>query len=218
MSAEATFRALLVERPEDLEARLVYADWLEGEGDPQRANVLRALVRLARLTSSPGTLLRRAGELRALAKGLDAEWIASVSYPSLVGTCWGALDEDGRSYLFGFLAGGKLAFKREDGTTPGTWSQVGTAVELTINQYSPHAGVFVGKFMRGTAYNQTGLTWSWGAIRQPDPAVLDAAGMPELEDVPVDSPFVQGPTPASSRRTSRPRTRRSDRSRPTPRR
>lgn len=215
MSDEATFRALLAERPEDLEARLVYADWLEGEGDPQRANVLRALVRLARLTSSPGTLLKRAGELRALAKGVDAEWIASVSYPSLVGTCWGATDEHDRPYLFGFLPGGELAFKREDGTTPGTWSQVGTAVELTINQYSPHAGVFVGKFMHGTAYNQTGLTWSWGAIRQPDPSVLDGDDMPELDDVPGDSPFVQGPKPASSRRTSRPRTPRSARSQPT---
>lgn len=218
MSDDAIFRALIAERPEDLEARLVYADWLEGEGDPQRANVLRALVRLARLTSSPGTLLKRAGELRALAKGLDPEWIASVSHPSLVGTCWGAHDEHGRSYLFGFLAGGELAFKREDGKTPGTWAQVGTAVELTINKYSPHAGVFVGKFMHGTAYNRTGLTWTWGAIRQPDASVLEAEGMPLLDDVPIDSPFVQGPTPASSRRTSRPRTPRSDRSRPKPRR
>jgi uncharacterized protein (TIGR02996 family) len=217
MSDEGTFRAMLLDQPDDFDARLVYADWLEGEGDPRRANVLRALVRLARLTSaSPGTLLARAGELRALAKGVDPGWIADVSYPSLVGTCWAARGEEETPYLFGFHADGKLAFKRHDGTTPGTWSQVGSAVELTINGYSPHAGMFVGKFMHGTAYNQTGLVWKWGAIRQPDPAILDAPGMPELADVPIDSPFVQGPTPASSRRTSRPRTPRSARSRPKP--
>ena len=49
MSMRQAFLDAIRESPDDDAPRLVYADWLTDNGDPQRAEFIRAQVRLARL-------------------------------------------------------------------------------------------------------------------------------------------------------------------------
>ena len=48
MSLETAFLAAILERPEDDFPRLVYADWLDENGDPARAEFIRLQLQLAR--------------------------------------------------------------------------------------------------------------------------------------------------------------------------
>src|SRR5207253_4331362 len=48
-SEEAALLRAIVERPEDDGVRLVYADWLEEHGQPERADFIRVQIELARL-------------------------------------------------------------------------------------------------------------------------------------------------------------------------
>src|SRR3712207_3150772 len=64
---DALLRAIL-DSPEDDAPRLVYADWLEEQGDPERAEFIRLQVALAALQpADPGAaeLRRRCNELLA---------------------------------------------------------------------------------------------------------------------------------------------------------
>jgi uncharacterized protein (TIGR02996 family) len=47
MSGHQAFQAEIIANPDDDGARLVYADWLEDNGDPNRAEFIRAQIRLA---------------------------------------------------------------------------------------------------------------------------------------------------------------------------
>jgi uncharacterized protein (TIGR02996 family) len=62
---DALFRAILA-NPDDDAPRLVYADWLDEHGDPDRAMFIRAQVQLARRTAGPGEHRK----LRALGRKL----------------------------------------------------------------------------------------------------------------------------------------------------
>lgn len=80
---EALIRAV-VDSPGDDTPRLVYADWLDDQGDP-RGPFLRAETGWAkpwRAGERPANDLR----LRALAAGLDPVWVARVSRPP-IGIC-----------------------------------------------------------------------------------------------------------------------------------
>jgi uncharacterized protein (TIGR02996 family) len=192
MADEPTLLALVRERPDDAAARLVYADWLEQQGDRKRADIVRAAQELAGAALDTDGALDRAHELLTLARRAAPEWLAAIAHPSLTGTCWGTQSYSRTPALLGFRANGVLVFKRLAETWPGTWSQVGNAVTFTINKYSPHEGLVVGDRMGGTATNKSDQIWTWGGIRLPNDA-LDADPFPDLQDAPRDSQYEQRP-------------------------
>jgi uncharacterized protein (TIGR02996 family) len=77
MTDEAAFLRIIRSRPEDDLSRLVFADWLEEQGDP-RADFLR--LHLALSAAAPDHPDRVAGEheLSSLRKGCDAAWLAVI--------------------------------------------------------------------------------------------------------------------------------------------
>jgi uncharacterized protein (TIGR02996 family) len=88
MTTEAEFLAAIVRKDEA--SRLVYADWLEGQGDTARAEFLRlqqALVGPApEDDAGRARFKRRTDRLRVLAETLDPAWRAQVARP-LVENC-----------------------------------------------------------------------------------------------------------------------------------
>jgi uncharacterized protein (TIGR02996 family) len=74
----ATFLAEICANPDDDTPRLVYADWLEDHGDPDRAELIRAQVELARAPAPRSRTRRRQLEQRvkALWKQHGKEWAA----------------------------------------------------------------------------------------------------------------------------------------------
>jgi uncharacterized protein (TIGR02996 family) len=78
MTPEAGFLQDICENPDDDLPRLVYADWLEDNGDPDRAEFIRVQVRRARLGEDPaaGPLVRRAAGL--LQEHWD-EWVRPLA-------------------------------------------------------------------------------------------------------------------------------------------
>src|SRR4051794_22578363 len=103
MSAESAFLCGILAKPDDVENRLKYADWLEARGDP-RAQLLRMPPELERISyvewlKNDGTLdyyLKKSPDVkreseerqataqlleqrRALAAKLDPDWVAFIS-------------------------------------------------------------------------------------------------------------------------------------------
>jgi uncharacterized protein (TIGR02996 family) len=80
---EAGFLKLLREAPEDDTTRLVYADWLEGEGERERADFLRTVCKLA----APSVHRKKAPMLRErlikLSSASEAAWRALVARPPI---------------------------------------------------------------------------------------------------------------------------------------
>src|SRR5262245_27737496 len=75
MSPEGGFLQAIVADPDDDTPRLVYADWLEDHGQPERAEFIRAQIELARLGEGDprrDALEARAGELE---KAHSARWL-----------------------------------------------------------------------------------------------------------------------------------------------
>ena len=69
MTAEDGFLRAIRERPDDETARLVYADWLDEQGDPQslaRASYLRTHAELAGLAAEDARFAGLAARLREL--------------------------------------------------------------------------------------------------------------------------------------------------------
>src|SRR5215813_9242328 len=72
------FLASILETPDDDVPRLIYADWLEEHGEPDRAALIRIQIELARLPERAGD--RRALEERedALLKRYERRWTAPL--------------------------------------------------------------------------------------------------------------------------------------------
>jgi uncharacterized protein (TIGR02996 family) len=82
MKEDTAFLRAIQERPDDDTARLVYADWLEEQGDEQstrRAAFIRADCELASLPEEDERREELQGRLRELATGLGIVWRAIVS-------------------------------------------------------------------------------------------------------------------------------------------
>jgi uncharacterized protein (TIGR02996 family) len=77
VSPEPAFLRDIGENPADDTARLVYADWLDEQGDP-RGRYLRAEVELAALPEEDERLKALGTELRQLRESLDAGWVAAA--------------------------------------------------------------------------------------------------------------------------------------------
>ena len=71
MTQDALLQAVR-ENPGDGSLRLVYADWLEDHGQPERAEFIRVLCELARLPDDPRSVVRRR-ELEARERALLRE-------------------------------------------------------------------------------------------------------------------------------------------------
>jgi uncharacterized protein (TIGR02996 family) len=86
MHEESDFLRRLLENPADDTSRLVYADWLDEQGNEDaglKARFIRFEIEAARL---PDESLRRAAvnsQLRKQAAALDPNWLAIVSHPAL---------------------------------------------------------------------------------------------------------------------------------------
>jgi uncharacterized protein (TIGR02996 family) len=79
---ESDFLRKLLDAPADDAVRLVYADWLDergGEDGRAKARFLRLTVRLTGPIQRLGWRKPRQNELRQLAAGLPADWLAVVS-------------------------------------------------------------------------------------------------------------------------------------------
>ncbi len=87
MYEDVAFVRAIQERPDDDTARLIYADWLEEQGDEAnlaRAEFLRADGELAGLAEEDEWREALEGRLRELAKGIDVAWRAAVSKAPIV--------------------------------------------------------------------------------------------------------------------------------------
>lgn len=86
MTTEDAFLRAILHNPADDTPRLVYADWLDEQGDDasrRKAEFLRFEAEAAKL---PDETLRRAAvnsDIRKRAAELDARWLAVVSHPEL---------------------------------------------------------------------------------------------------------------------------------------
>jgi uncharacterized protein (TIGR02996 family) len=77
MNPEPAFLQEIAERPSDDTVRLVYADWLDEQGDP-RGRYLRADVDLASLPEDDPSYQALEAELRQLREALDADWVVAA--------------------------------------------------------------------------------------------------------------------------------------------
>ncbi|MEJ7596997.1 MAG: TIGR02996 domain-containing protein [Kofleriaceae bacterium] len=165
MADESRFLAILTERPDDLAARSVYADWLEEQGDLKRAKLLR----LHAAIWDGKARKKQRDELLALGTGLDAHWLAIVAYPRILDTSWtGSNSTELDQFILRFLPGGAFDYIQVHDTTAGTWHQIGNVILVDVNQYSKREGVIAGDEMRGSSWNVDGLAWKWTATRLGD--------------------------------------------------
>lgn len=165
---------LVEHAPTDGDAILVYADWLEEQGDLPRASFLRMQQQLRALKVSHPKLLERGRALHDLAKKLPAKWVDAVSYPRLAETAWDGKDDDGFLVLR-FRPKGVLNYSQPSGTYEnGTWVQRGVTVAMETNaHYADYFGVIVGNnTMRGTAQNIAKRAWGWKVAWSNEPAVV----------------------------------------------
>lgn len=82
MPSDADFLAKLQAEPADDTTRIVYADWLEEQGDPvsiARANFLRLTVRAAEPEGTKREQKALSKQLQHRAAALDTSWLAVVS-------------------------------------------------------------------------------------------------------------------------------------------
>jgi uncharacterized protein (TIGR02996 family) len=101
MGPEAALLAAMASSPDDELPRLAYADWLEENGEPRRAELVRLSCRLDPHRDSfdddaINSLRRRVEELRAPEEDAEQKWRASIHEPMRwgveVGWRWGFVD------------------------------------------------------------------------------------------------------------------------------
>lgn len=77
LTDEAAFLNAILENPEDDAPRLVYADWLDEQGDPA-SEVKAGFLRSTAALSVAGDRIRKWRRLCQAARGLDDDWLAVV--------------------------------------------------------------------------------------------------------------------------------------------
>lgn len=89
---EAGFLEKLRRRPNDEDARAIYADWLEEHGRATESELLRLQVRLKKMSSTPTLHRENAGvfevesaRLRALVREVDPTWRRLVAFAPIEG-------------------------------------------------------------------------------------------------------------------------------------
>src|SRR6187397_1813565 len=74
--------------PDDDTTRLVFADWLEENGEPERAEFIRVQCEAARLTAADDrreALVTRARQLQGL---FGKRWLKELPVPDPENVCW----------------------------------------------------------------------------------------------------------------------------------
>src|SRR4051794_40513367 len=84
MDQGEAFLEAIREAPEDDAVRLVYADWLEDEGQVDRAEFIRLQCELARLGPGDPKGVKLRKRERALLKQHETDWGELVGFPSSV--------------------------------------------------------------------------------------------------------------------------------------
>src|SRR5258708_7288024 len=82
MHTDKDFLSKLLENPADDVTRLVYADWLDEQGDPvssAKSEFLRVTVELVTGSGKKGWRKARRKRLQQLAAQLDTDWLPLVS-------------------------------------------------------------------------------------------------------------------------------------------
>ena len=87
MSDHDALLTAIAEHPEEDTPRLMYADWLEENGDPERADFVRIQVELARPGLSGGEKSALVRRHRSYLMGFEWHWKASL--PKIDGVEWG---------------------------------------------------------------------------------------------------------------------------------
>src|SRR5689334_2391543 len=77
MTHDAFLQAIL-EAPEDDTPRLIYADWLEDHGEPERAEFIRVQIELARLSPHDRRRLVLGRREQELLQSHAARWLPSL--------------------------------------------------------------------------------------------------------------------------------------------
>jgi uncharacterized protein (TIGR02996 family) len=83
MGIEEVFIRDIQEHPEEEASRLIYADWLDEQGDADRAAFLRAESALTGLPDGDERRAELEEGVRNLRAGLDGEWVARVARPAI---------------------------------------------------------------------------------------------------------------------------------------
>ncbi|MFO0841834.1 MAG: TIGR02996 domain-containing protein [Gemmataceae bacterium] len=175
MGEEDAFLRRLRAHPDDLDTLRVYADWLDDQGDDARAGFLRLQHQVLGMRPTQRGLVGKSRALARLGEALPERWLAVVSRPRLVGTCWAGNDSDGMRYVFRYLSRGKLNYTSPTGTFENaTWRQVGNVVRMEMNRhYADYEGVIAGDRIRGGARNIDRRRWRWDVARTTDPEACD---------------------------------------------
>src|SRR5262245_37608955 len=78
MPAHDTFLRMIIENPDDDGPRLVYADWLEEQGEAERAEFIRVQCELARLPAASPDRCRLAARQEGILEACRSEWFGAV--------------------------------------------------------------------------------------------------------------------------------------------
>jgi uncharacterized protein (TIGR02996 family) len=81
MTHDDAFLASIIESPEDDVPRLIYADWLEEQGQPERAEFIRVQCQLARVGEDDPRRVGLDESKRALLKQHQGEWAGPLPAP-----------------------------------------------------------------------------------------------------------------------------------------
>jgi uncharacterized protein (TIGR02996 family) len=84
MSTEKGFLDAILKEPDNLDHRLVYADWLEDQGDLRRAEFLRLEVFLDGLPPGDPRVAPTQARLRELHPEIGAEWLALLDRTTIL--------------------------------------------------------------------------------------------------------------------------------------
>src|SRR5262249_51929355 len=74
------FLQAIIEAPEDDTPRLVYADWLDDHGEPERAEFIRTQIELARLPEDDPRRLPLEGQEADLLQDHSEEWLGPFAH------------------------------------------------------------------------------------------------------------------------------------------
>ena len=85
-ATDAAFHRTILDRPEDDAPRLVYADWLDENGDPDRAEFIRVQIQLSQTLTGDPSRPALTSRSQTLERGHFVEWVNRL--PSFPGVHW----------------------------------------------------------------------------------------------------------------------------------
>jgi len=176
MSISEALLAAIRESPDDDLPRLAYADWLEENGDPQRAEFIHVQIERARLPDGDGRDAELAGREEALYLAGCELW--ESGFPDLEGIQWGNLKAYSRGLPLsrGFVetarAESLAAFEREETRIRATIPLSGLILDARRGETNLTCGGFAGL---------SDLTVT--GERLGDEEIISLAGSPQLANL-----------------------------------